>query len=186
MLANGIERFLEPPPIRELRFPKQLASSRPKRARPYLYSRKTSNASCRPLWRCRRYTRCNLRPWTYYCLFGLLSVSGFRLGEARNLKLADVDFDAAVLTIRGTKFRKSRLVPMHASTPQTTPRKNAIVTAIFNRLLHQSTLNTIRGDSYLLEKRRSGLCIRSERRLKLTRPQTSEGAVLQFVKVAIP
>lgn len=25
-----------------------------------------------------RYTRCKLRPWTYYCLFGLLSVSGLR------------------------------------------------------------------------------------------------------------
>jgi integrase len=63
-----------------------------------------------------RYTRCKLRPWTYYCLFGLLSVSGLRLGEARNLRLSDIDFDAAVLTIRGTKFGKSRLVPMHAST----------------------------------------------------------------------
>nr|WP_302896848.1 tyrosine-type recombinase/integrase [Mesorhizobium sp. LMG 17147] len=38
------------------------------------------------------------------------------LGEARNLKLSDIDFDAAVLTIRDTKFGKSRLVPMHAST----------------------------------------------------------------------
>jgi integrase len=34
----------------------------------------------------------------------LLSVSDLRLGEARNLKLSDIDFDAAVLTIRVTKF----------------------------------------------------------------------------------
>jgi integrase/recombinase XerD len=53
---------------------------------------------------------------TACCLFGLLSVSGLRLGEARNLKLSDIDFDAAVLTIRGTKFGKTRVVPMHAST----------------------------------------------------------------------
>ncbi|WP_292597343.1 tyrosine-type recombinase/integrase [Mesorhizobium sp.] len=90
---------------------------RPKRARPYLYSKEDiqrllSAALEIPC----RYSRCKLRPWTYYCLFGLLSVSGLRLGEARNLKLADVDFDTAVLTIRGTKFGKSRLVPMHAST----------------------------------------------------------------------
>lgn len=89
----------------------------PKRARPYLYSKEEiqqllSAALTMPS----RYTRCRLRPWTFYCLFGLLSVSGLRLGEARNLKLADVDLDAAVLTIRGTKFGKSRLVPMHAST----------------------------------------------------------------------
>jgi integrase len=52
----------------------------------------------------------------YYCLFGLLSVSGLRLGEARNLQLQDVDLKAAVLTIRGAKFGKTRLVPLHAST----------------------------------------------------------------------
>src|SRR6202043_2264437 len=57
-----------------------------------------------------------LRPWVYYCLFGLLSVSGLRLGEARNLELQDADLKAAVLTIRGTKFGKTRLVPLHAST----------------------------------------------------------------------
>jgi integrase len=57
-----------------------------------------------------------LRPWLYYCLFGLLSVSGLRIGEARNLELQDVDLEAAVLTVRGSKFGKSRLVPLHAST----------------------------------------------------------------------
>ena len=63
-----------------------------------------------------RYERGKLRPWVYYCLFGLLSVSGLRLGEARNLELQDVDLNAAVLTIRGAKFGKTRLVPLHAST----------------------------------------------------------------------
>ena len=97
--------------------PDGLLPFRPKRARPYLYSKEdierllaaTLEMPC-------RYAHCKLRPWTYYCLFGLLSVSGLRLGEARNLKLSDIDFDAAVLTIRGTKFGKTRLVPMHAST----------------------------------------------------------------------
>jgi integrase/recombinase XerD len=97
--------------------PDGLLPFRPKRARPYLYSKEdierllaaTIEMPC-------RYAHCKLRPWTYYCLFGLLSVSGLRLGEARNLKLSDIDFDAAVLTIRGTKFGKTRLVPMHTST----------------------------------------------------------------------
>lgn len=88
----------------------------PKRARPYLYS----NAEIRRLLRAAltmpcRYERGNLRPWVYYCLFGLLSVSGLRLGEARNLALHDVDLKAAVLTIRGAKFGKTRLVPLHGS-----------------------------------------------------------------------
>jgi integrase len=89
---------------------------RPKRARPYLYS----EAEIRNLLRAAlhmpcRYERGALRPWVYHCLLGLLSVSGLRLGEARNLALHDVDLKAAVLTIRGAKFGKTRLVPVHAS-----------------------------------------------------------------------
>jgi len=88
-----------------------------KRARPYLYSdeeiRRLLGAALQ--MPC-RYERGALRPWTYHGLFGLLSVSGLRLGEARNLQLQDVDLEAAVLTIRGTKFGKSRLVPLHGST----------------------------------------------------------------------
>ncbi len=57
-----------------------------------------------------------LQPWTYYCLFGLLAVSGMRLGEALNLQPQDVDWSESVLTIRGAKFGKSRLVPLHPST----------------------------------------------------------------------
>jgi len=90
---------------------------RPKRARPYLYS----DDEIRSLLRAARDMPCRyegdeLRPLTYYCLFGLLSVSGLRLGEACSLEVQDVDLEAAVLTIRGAKFGKSRLVPLHAST----------------------------------------------------------------------
>jgi integrase len=89
----------------------------PKRARPYLYS----DAEIRALLRAAvtmscRYERGRLRPWVYHCLFGLLTVAGLRLGEARNLELPDVDLEAGVLTIRGAKFGKSRLVPLHRST----------------------------------------------------------------------
>jgi integrase/recombinase XerD len=92
---------------------------RPKRARPYLYS----EAEIRGLLRAAltmpcRYERGQLRPWVYYTLFGLLSVSGLRVSEAQNLEVRDVDLKAAVLTIRGAKFGKTRLVPLHASTCQ--------------------------------------------------------------------
>ncbi|MDB5773798.1 MAG: int [Burkholderia sp.] len=89
----------------------------PKRARPYLYSDDEIRRLLRAALNMRcRYERGQLLPWTYHCLFGLLSVSGLRLGEARNLELQDVDLKAGVLTIRSAKFGKSRLVPLHAST----------------------------------------------------------------------
>lgn len=54
--------------------------------------------------------------WSRYAIFGLLSVTGMRVGEALNLDLEDVDLDNGVLTIRNAKFGKSRLVPLHATT----------------------------------------------------------------------
>jgi integrase len=97
--------------------PQGLLPFQPKRAQPYLYSDdEIRSLLCAALKMPCRYERGALLPWTYHCLFGLLSVSGLRLGEARNLELQDVDLKAEVLTIRGTKFGKSRLVPIHAST----------------------------------------------------------------------
>jgi len=57
-----------------------------------------------------------LRRWTYHCLFGLIAVAGLRHSEALNLHRDDVDLDQGVLTIRESKFGKSRLVPLHATT----------------------------------------------------------------------
>jgi len=53
------------------------------------------------------------RGWTWYCLFGLLAVTGMRVGEVLQLRLEDIDWQAGVLTIRKAKFGKSRLVPLH-------------------------------------------------------------------------
>ena len=59
-----------------------------------------------------------LRRWTYHCLFGLLAVTGLRISEALALKRDDTDLEEGILTIRGTKFGKSRLVTIHPSTQQ--------------------------------------------------------------------
>ncbi len=58
--------------------------------------------------------RGSLRPHTYYTLFGLLAVTGLRISEAMRLRLDDVTADG--LLVRMTKFRKSRLLPLHPST----------------------------------------------------------------------
>jgi len=56
-----------------------------------------------------------LRPVTYQTLFGLIAATGLRVSEARALTRADVDLTGGVLTVRNSKFRKSRLVPLHAT-----------------------------------------------------------------------
>jgi integrase len=61
-------------------------------------------------------SKTGLRQWTYSTLFGLIAVAGLRISEAVNLKGEDVDLTQGVITIRQTKFGKTRLVPVHSST----------------------------------------------------------------------
>jgi len=57
-----------------------------------------------------------LRRWTYHYLFGLIAVTGMRLSEAIGLERDDVDLDEGVMTVRQSKFGKSRFVPLHPTT----------------------------------------------------------------------
>ena len=62
-----------------------------------------------------RQLRPPLRAATHKALFGLIAVSGIRIGEAIGLTRDDVDLAGGVLTIREAKFGYSRLVPLHPS-----------------------------------------------------------------------
>jgi integrase/recombinase XerD len=103
----GADPATEIPPI-------GLVRGRSRRARPYIYS---DQEVCQLLEAARNLpSTYSLRPWTYYCFFGLLAVTGMRLGEALNLQCQDIDWAEGLLTLRRTKFGKSRLVPLDAST----------------------------------------------------------------------
>jgi integrase/recombinase XerD len=100
--------------------PDTLLPFRPQRARPYLYSdpeiqRLLAAATALPPLN-------GLRGATYHCLFGLLTVTGLRISEAIALEPRDVDLQHGVLTIRGAKFGKSRLVPLHLSSQRVLAR----------------------------------------------------------------
>lgn len=57
-----------------------------------------------------------LRAFTYSTLFGLLAVTGMRVKEAIGLDRDDVNLTEGILTVRDSKFGKSRFVPIHPST----------------------------------------------------------------------
>jgi integrase len=84
------------------------------RLRPHLYSPREIEqllAATDRLW-----PSYSLRRLVYRTLFGLLACTGLRISEALNLNIADVDLEHGVLRIEKTKFKKSRLVPLHPTT----------------------------------------------------------------------
>ena len=87
---------------------------RPHRSTPYIYS----NDEIVRLIKAAKGLKSpkGLRRWTHSTIFGLLAVTGMRVGECVRLNRDDVDLTHRLLTIRGSKFDKSRLVPIHPST----------------------------------------------------------------------
>lgn len=89
--------------------PEGVLCGQPRRAIPYLYSDHeitrllTAAGTMSP----------PLRAATFTTILGLLAVSGMRIGEALALDRDDVDLDAGILTVRDTKFGKSRQLPLH-------------------------------------------------------------------------
>ena len=94
--------------------PPGLLPYRPKRARPYIYS----NEEIQQILKAARNLppSTGLRPCSYYILFGLMAITGMRISEVIRLDRDDVDLGEGLLTVRLTKFSKSRLIPLHPST----------------------------------------------------------------------
>ena len=87
-----------------------------RRPRPYIYTeeelaRIVEHAAQLPSKR-------GLNAWTFSTLFGLIAVTGLRLGEALGLNEADVDLGEAVLTVTRTKNGEFRLLPIAHSTSE--------------------------------------------------------------------
>jgi len=52
---------------------------------------------------------------TFHTLIGLLACTGLRIGEALRLEQRDVDWTAGLLTVRHSKFGRSRCLPLQVS-----------------------------------------------------------------------
>jgi integrase len=139
---------------------------RPLRATPHIYSEGEVNAL---LAAARRLGPIgSLWPVTFTTLIGLLLSTGLRVGEALRLQVTDVQLDEAPprLVVTQTKFRKSRLVPLHSSAAEALRgyakrtrhiahdrRCQAFFVSAHSRPLHYHTVSR----TFLLLARRIGL-----------------------------
>jgi len=85
-----------------------------RRAVPYLYR----PAEIAALITAAAAIRTPLRAATYQTLIGLLAAAGLRVGEAISLDRSDLDAGQGLLTIRSSKFGRSRQLPLHSSAVQ--------------------------------------------------------------------
>lgn len=90
----------------------------PHRGTPYLYTDEQITA----LMNAAGTLRTTHAAATYKTLIGLLAATGMRIGEASGLDREDFDAAAGTLLIRGAKFGKYRLLPLHESTTEALAR----------------------------------------------------------------
>jgi integrase/recombinase XerD len=102
----------------------------------------------------------SLRPWfrsaTYTALFGLVAVTGIRIGEALAIPAGGIDLDTGLLAVHPAKSRCERILPLHPTTvaalaeyEELRARKHPKATTFFTsirgtRLCHHPVLNAFR------------------------------------------
>lgn len=130
----------EVPPVRifgNARWPRRI---------PHLYTEEEVQALLRAA--ARLTPRNSMRPTTYVALLSLLFATGLRISEALSLQLDDITSDG--LVVRQTKFRKSRLVPLHptaragleryvACRQKVVPSDQSVFISLWGTRLHYAT-----------------------------------------------
>jgi integrase len=92
--------------------PHHLIPCSSRRLTPYIYSKEDIDR----LLQAARAQPDRLIASTDTTLLSLIAVTGMRVGEAIRLDRRDLDHDRGLLVVRGTKFGKSRELPLHPST----------------------------------------------------------------------
>ncbi|HEV7175622.1 MAG TPA: tyrosine-type recombinase/integrase [Solirubrobacteraceae bacterium] len=119
-IARGFAAYLQTiDPNTEIP-PAGVFAVRYQRQTPYLWSQQDITR----LLASARLLRPSLKAASYEALFGLLAVTGMRLGEALALEPGDVDLEGGLITIRRetAKLERARLVPLHPTTVQALER----------------------------------------------------------------
>lgn len=112
-IARAFAAWLQPVDGRTQVPPQRLLPAKQRRPAPHIYSESQIAELMLAASQLRSASR--VRGATFNVLIGLLAATGLRPGEARALDVGDVDLVGGVLTIRESKFMKSRFVPLHQS-----------------------------------------------------------------------
>lgn len=91
-----------------------LIPGRYRRTRPYIYSDEEIRSIVETAAELPSVN--GIRALTCSTLFGLIAVTGLRVGEAVSLDVIDVDLESGLLTLRRGKLGKARLLPLSEST----------------------------------------------------------------------
>lgn len=152
--------------------PLGLLQARHQRKRPYLYTQDEIAGLMGAAAQLASPT--GLRAQTYVTLLGLLSVAGLRISEAIALDRQDVDLGGGILTIRRTKFGKTRLVPVHRSTTQALRRYARLRDRVHPRPRTSSFLVDVAG-ARLVKNTAEDVFVRLSRRVGLRGPEGRRG-----------
>jgi len=132
---------------------------------PYIYSRRELRLLLNAVPRCQQNPECLMSATTFRTLLLFLYGTGMRVGEALRLHLAGVDLDTGVVTIRGTKFYKSRLVPLGHDVHQllrmylaTPGRWNQHYQPLFQSRLHKAVSRTLVEINFQRLRGLAGVC----------------------------
>jgi integrase len=110
-IVRGFARYLQAEDPRHQVPPVGLIPRQVRRAVPVLFDAREISA----LLLAARRLKAPLRAATYETLFGLLAVTGMRIGEAIRLDRDDLDWKSQLLVVRRSKFGKSRELVLHPS-----------------------------------------------------------------------
>jgi integrase len=112
-IVRGLAKYLhleeprtEVPPVRIL------GPARRRKA-PHIYSAKEISRLMKAAQRPRQGK--GFPSLTLSTVIGLLASTGLRISEALRLRVADVDLKNRILTVRESKFHRSRLIPLHTT-----------------------------------------------------------------------
>jgi len=136
--VRGFARWLNAADIRNEIPPKRLLDVRRRRNPPHIYTDREIDQLMAQAAQLQ--SRTGMRALTYSTLIGLLVATGLRPSEAMGLDRSDVDLVNGILSIRESKFGKSRFVPIEESTRAALEGYSRCRDRIFSRRISEAFL----------------------------------------------